>query len=114
MFQLNHALLEVSARKTLNRLDRSHGVPAYLASREFPSLSAELDQHSAAVRDIVEAAAAQAATTPPLAILAGYARGLLDEAGRPGLISPQSRADWARAGWLQLRLAGVCQVAAGL
>ncbi|MEV6429323.1 DUF6401 family natural product biosynthesis protein [Nocardia sp. NPDC051463] len=119
MFLLGPALLEVSARRTLTRLHKTHGVPALAAAATSPALSAALDQHSAAVRDILDLGVEDSAKVPESVLLAGYARGLLDhvressfraaggqDAGE--LRTPGTPADWANADWFQLRLAGVC------
>jgi hypothetical protein len=124
MFLLGPALLEVSARKILTRLHKTHGVPALAAAAELPALSAALDQHAAAVRDILELGVEDAAKVPASVLLAGYARGLVDqvreataqepEPGRQALTSaaPGDLGSWANAGWVQLRLASVCLHAA--
>ncbi|MFI6040391.1 DUF6401 family natural product biosynthesis protein [Nocardia sp. NPDC051321] len=114
MFLLGPALLEVSARKILTRLHKTHGVPALAAAAELPALSAALDQHAAAVRDILELGVEGAARVPISVLLAGYARGLLDHvreaAADHGMTSaaPDDLGSWANADWLQLRLASVC------
>ncbi|MBF6330821.1 DUF6401 family natural product biosynthesis protein [Nocardia transvalensis] len=112
MFLLGSALLEVSARKTLNRLHSSHGAPALAAAQEAPAVSAALDQHAAAVRDILELGVENSATVPGSVLLAGYARGLLEHSGRAALHAPRDPDGWLSADWLQLRLAGVCMLAA--
>ncbi|MBF6171187.1 DUF6401 family natural product biosynthesis protein [Nocardia blacklockiae] len=111
MFLLGSALLEVSARKTLNRLHKTHGVPALAAARELPAVSAALDQHAAAVRDILDLGVRDAANAPAGVLLAGYARGLLEHSGRPGPRAPYDLIGWAQAEWLPLRLAAVCMLA---
>ncbi|MCM6777083.1 DUF6401 family natural product biosynthesis protein [Nocardia sp. CDC159] len=111
MFLLGSALLEVSARKTLTRLHKTHGVPAQAAAREIPAVSAALDQHAAAVRDILELGVENSAAVPVSVLLAGYARGLLEHSGRAALRTPQGSGEWCDADWLQLRLAGVCLLA---
>ncbi|GAA5088876.1 hypothetical protein GCM10023319_39090 [Nocardia iowensis] len=112
---LGPALLEVSARKILNRLHKTHGVPALAAAAELPALSAALDQHAAAVRDILELGVEGAARVPVSVLLAGYARGLLDhvrevaaEHGAMTSSTPGDLGSWADADWVQLRLASVC------
>ncbi|WP_107659214.1 DUF6401 family natural product biosynthesis protein [Nocardia suismassiliense] len=116
MFLLGPALLEVSARKILNRLHKTHGVPALAAAAELPALSAALDQHAAAVRDILTLGVEESARIPVSVLLAGYARGLLDhvrevaaDRGAPmtGAV-PDDLGSWANADWVQLRLASVC------
>ncbi|MFI6868483.1 DUF6401 family natural product biosynthesis protein [Nocardia sp. NPDC050406] len=106
MFLLSSALLEVSARKTLKRLHGTHGVPARAAASEFPALSALVDQHAAAVRDILEMGVENSRAVAPTVLLAGYARGLLGDG-----LAPATPLDWRGADWLHLRLAAVCQLA---
>lgn len=79
MFSFGPVLLEASARKILNRLHKTHGEPALAAAAEHPALMAVLDQHAAAVRDILELGVPGAAEIPAEVLLAGYARGLLDQ-----------------------------------
>ncbi|WP_067835589.1 DUF6401 family natural product biosynthesis protein [Nocardia lijiangensis] len=121
MFLLGPALLEVSARRLLNRLNTTHGAPARIAAAEFPVVSAALDQHAAAVRDILDFGVEDAGSVPAAVLLAGYARGLLDHAGPAdaGTVpfvsaAPEDPLGWVDADWLQLRLAGVCLHAARL
>ncbi|MFC4125665.1 DUF6401 family natural product biosynthesis protein [Nocardia rhizosphaerae] len=91
----------------------TYGAPAAAAAAELPALSAELDQHAAAVRDILEFGVAESGGVVLSVLLAAYARGLLDQAAvdMPGsaAVAPLS---WHDAGWLDLRLAAVCQYAA--
>lgn len=111
MFLLGPALLEVSARRILTRLHRTYGVPALAAAAERPALLATLDQHAAAVRDILEVGIEEPAKVPASVLLAGYVRGLF--AGRAEKsAAPADLRDWVEADWLQLRLAGVCLHAA--
>ncbi|WP_431964717.1 DUF6401 family natural product biosynthesis protein [Nocardia sp. bgisy134] len=120
MFSLGPALLEVSARRMLNRLHTTHGAGALMAAAEFPSVSAALDQHAAAVRDILDMGIEGASSVPATVLLAGYVRGLLDhpcpaDSGTVPFVSaaPENALGWLNADWLQLRLAGVCRYAAG-
>ncbi|CAM4455423.1 DUF6401 domain-containing protein [Nocardia ninae] len=116
MFLLGPALLEVSARKILNRLHKTHGVPALAAAAELPALSAALDQHAAAVRDILTLGVEESARVPVSVLLAGYARGLLDHVREAAAdrgasmtsTAPGDLGSWANADWVQLRLASVC------
>ncbi|WP_194815438.1 DUF6401 family natural product biosynthesis protein [Nocardia sp. XZ_19_385] len=121
MFMLGPALLEVSARRIMNRLHDSHGEPALTAAAENPALSAVLDQHGAAIRDILDHGVEDSADVPPLLLLAGYVRGLLDQAREHQPATAQDLAemiatpmtglppaDWTEADWMQLRLAAVC------
>ncbi|MBF6521361.1 DUF6401 family natural product biosynthesis protein [Nocardia farcinica] len=119
MFLLGPALLEVSAHRMLNRLHRSHGAPALAAAAAYPAVSAALDQHAAAVRDILEFGVDDAHRVPVPVLLAGYARGLLDHCGATVATvlsgatpmtgeAPADPAAWLDADWLQLRLASIC------
>ncbi|MBL1075975.1 hypothetical protein JK358_16375 [Nocardia sp. 2] len=105
------ALLVVSARKTLTRLNRTHGAPARLAAEEFPALSAEIDQHAAAVRDILDAGVRNSAMVPTSVLLAGYARGVLEDLHDLDIPLPAEPDDWRYADWIHLRLAAVCALA---
>ncbi len=77
--------LERSARRALDRLHDQLGTAGLVAAATVPGLAAVLDQHEAAVRDIlttgVEASAAVAGTV----LLAGYARGIQDHLRERGL-----------------------------
>ncbi|MGV9414537.1 DUF6401 family natural product biosynthesis protein [Nocardia sp. NPDC003693] len=105
------ALLVVSARKTLNRLQRTHGSPVRSAARDFPGLHAVLDQHAAAVRDILDMGVENSSVVPTSVLLAGYARGLLEDLRESGEPLPDSAGQWQRADWVHLRLAAVCALA---
>ena len=111
MFPYGSALLEVSARKTLNRLHKTHGVPALVAAEKSPAVSAALDQHSAAVRDMVRLGIENSPAVPVSVLLAGYARGLVENSSRSAIIAPRDLAGWVHAEWLTLRLAAVCLLA---
>ena len=104
MFALGPRLFEVSARRYLEGVHRTHGAPALAAAGALPGLSAEIDQHAAAVRDILDLGVDTAGRVSPTVLLAGYMRGLLEDRTAP-LTQP---ADWAAAEWLHLRLAGTC------
>ena len=104
MFALGPRLFELSARRYLEGIHRTHGAPARVAATELPGVSAALDQHAAAVRDILDLGVDSAERIPATVLLAGYIRGLLAELSAP-LTEP---ADWATADWLHLRLAGAC------
>ncbi|MGO4616238.1 DUF6401 family natural product biosynthesis protein [Nocardia sp. 2YAB30] len=124
MFLIGPTLLEVSAQRILHRLHETYGVPALAAAAEIPALSAALDQHAAAVRDILRHGVPGASKVPAAVLLAGYARGLLDQvretsaagpdidepSGVPTMLgnAPGDLIGWAEADWAQLRLAGVC------
>ncbi|MFD3746469.1 DUF6401 family natural product biosynthesis protein [Nocardia sp. NPDC058633] len=113
MFAPGPALLELSAQRQLHQLNVEFGAPAAAVAAAVPALSALLDQHAAAVRDILAVGVDDSARVPLTILLAGYARGLVDHfaeradgfcAGAPG--------NWHEADWLQLRLAAVCAYAA--
>ncbi|MEU4316077.1 DUF6401 family natural product biosynthesis protein [Nocardia sp. NPDC024068] len=104
MFVPGPRLFEASARRFLEGMYRTHGAPAQAAAAELPGLIAELDQHAAAVRDILDLGVGTGEEVSQTVLLAGYMRGLMDDMTTP-IATP---ADWATADWLQLRLAGAC------
>lgn len=67
-----------------------------------PALAAEVDQHGAAVRDILLLGVEGAGTVGAVVLLAAYGRGLLDSA---------VDSEWAPASWLGVRLMAVCRLA---
>ncbi|MEV6100751.1 DUF6401 family natural product biosynthesis protein [Nocardia sp. NPDC051981] len=112
MFVPGSALLVVSARKTLNRLHCTHGAPAAEAAAVFPGVSAAIDQHAAAIRDILDLGVDNSGLVPTSVLLAGYARGILEDLREAeAAVLPHSLLDWQDADWLHLRLAGVCALA---
>lgn len=76
-----------------------------MAAAEVPGLTAELDQHAAAVRDILEFGVEDAGRIPVNILLAGYVRGLIEHTEFP--VFPPL--DWREADWLSLRVAAVCR-----
>ncbi|WP_447006619.1 DUF6401 family natural product biosynthesis protein [Saccharothrix isguenensis] len=97
------------ARRFLDRLSDELGIAAVVASGVLaPGVLAAVDQHGAAVRDIL-AFGVPAAAVAGVVLLAGYARGVLDEATAQGWQVPPV-VDWANADWTTLRLAAVCQL----
>ncbi|AVH22274.1 hypothetical protein IU438_04915 [Nocardia cyriacigeorgica] len=125
MFLLGPVLIEQSARRSIKRLHKMYGAPALAAAAELPALSAALDQHAAAVRDILEFGVDPDHGTPPVVLLTAYARGLLDQAREtaPAPLGPEDTppgppavpvdtAGWSEADWMVLRLAAVCVCAA--
>lgn len=119
VFSLGSALLDVSARTMLTRLHRTHGAPALAAAATSPALAARLDQHAAAVRDILAYGIEDAHRVPVHVLLAGYARGLVEHSGATvatvlagaaplSAAAPADPGGWTAADWLQLRLASVC------
>lgn len=83
------------------------GLTAGLA---IPAVGAQIDQHAAAVRDILALGVAGAGVVAGVVLLAGYADGVLDEAADAEWSLPE-QIDWARADWTALRLAAVVQLA---
>ncbi|MGW0179032.1 DUF6401 family natural product biosynthesis protein [Nocardia sp. NPDC003345] len=107
MFVPGPRLFEASARRFLEGMHRTHGAPALAASTGLPGLTAELDQHAAAVRDILDLGVGTGEQVSQTVLLAGYIRGLMDDMTTPVTTPP----DWATADWLHLRLAGACMQA---
>jgi hypothetical protein len=107
MFGFLSSWAEVSARRMLAHLDTRIGGPGMAAAASRPGLAAAVDQHAAAIRDILTAGI-DGATSLGIIPLAGYARGLLDHArsqGRP------VGAGWTSPDWLTTRLLAVCDLA---
>ncbi|MFD7656388.1 DUF6401 family natural product biosynthesis protein [Actinosynnema sp. NPDC059797] len=82
------------------------GIAAVLA----PGVLAAVDQHGAAVRDILAHGVSASAVAAGAVLLAGYAKGVLDEAAEHGWRVP-AVVDWANADWTTLRLVAVCHLA---
>src|SRR5256885_17030955 len=98
-----------AARAALADLTERIGTPGLAAAATLPGLLAELDQHGAALRDLL----GENDRAPSPIGLAGYADGLRDMAGDLGWHLPQAhQVDWARASWLLVRLLAVCQLPA--
>jgi hypothetical protein len=104
--------LERSARRLLDRL-QGHLGAGLLAAATIPGLTAVIDQHAAAVRDILEAGAESGAAVAGTVLLAGYAQGMLDHVRDRGgqLRVPTEAAGWAHADWVSMRLVAVCALA---
>lgn len=112
MFAPGRALLETSAQRQLQQLHTEFGAPAATVAAVAPALSAQLDQHAAAVRDILDLGVEDSARVPLVILLAGYARGLVDHfAERADGFFAGAPDNWLEADWLQLRLAAVCAYA---
>jgi hypothetical protein len=101
---------EHSARRYLNELGERLGTAGLLAAAASPGVLAAIDQHSAAVRDILHFGVPGTAAVAGAVLLAGYARGVLDEAAAQGWTMP-SVVDWSTADWTTLRLVAVCALA---
>ncbi|XVV05886.1 DUF6401 family natural product biosynthesis protein [Actinosynnema sp. CA-248983] len=95
----------MSARRFLDRLGAEIGMATAVLAPV--GVLAAIDQHAASVRDILAYGTPAAAAT---ILLAGYARGVLDEAAAHGW-TPPSIVEWAHADWTTLRLAAVCDLA---
>jgi len=91
---------EKNARQWISELSDRIGMAGWTALAVTPALAAEVDQHGAAVRDILLLGVEGAGTVAAVVLLASYARGLLDH-------SP----DWSPTSWLGVRLMAVCQLA---
>jgi hypothetical protein len=100
-----------AARVTLADLAARIGTAGLAAAATRPGLAAAVDQHAAALWDLL----GDDDQTPTEIGLAGYADGLRDMASGLGWHLPQPRSvDWDTAPWLVVRLVAVCQVAAAL
>ncbi|BAW09785.1 conserved hypothetical protein [Nocardia seriolae] len=73
-------------------------------------MSAAIDQHAAAIRDILDLGVENSALVPTSVLLAGYARGILEDLREAEAELPLSPLDWQDADWLHLRLAAVCSL----
>jgi hypothetical protein len=102
------ALTEWRARRWLSTLAVRFGTDGLAVAAAVPGLGAAVDQHAAAVRDILRHGAGGATLTDRV-LLAGYGRGLLDryDASMTQL-REHAAGRWTRADWLTLRLLAVC------
>ena len=95
--------LERSARRALDRLNEQVGTAGLLAAAAVPGLAAVVDQHAAAVRDILTVGVESGAAVAGVVLLAGYAQGVQDhlrERGEP-LHVPKDLTDWLNARLVQ-------------
>lgn len=100
---------ERDARRELVRLTDRIGAAGLAAAAMVPAVSAMVDQHCAAVRDILILGVEGSASTAGVVLLAGYARGLLDQARvDTAAVAAAVGGQWHRAEWLALRLVAVC------
>jgi hypothetical protein len=91
------------------------GTDGLLVAAAVPGLAAALDQHAAAVRDIVAQAGRTDATLTERVLLAGYARSLLDRFDvSVRQVRRHATGRWTRADWLALRLLAVCALSRSL
>lgn len=100
---------ELSARRMLAHLDVRIGNPGMAAAATVPGLTAAVDQHAAAVRDILTIGV-DGPTAMGVIPLAGYARGLLDHARTMGW-PVGAPLGWSKVNWLTARLLAVCDLA---
>jgi hypothetical protein len=104
------ALIEWRARRWLSALSARVGTEGLAVAASVPGLAAAVDQHAAAVRDILALPNSGAFTERVL--LAGYGRGLLDRFDvSMEQIRPQVLGRWTAPDWLSLRLLAVCALA---
>lgn len=99
---------ESAARRELASLADRLGVAVHAPQGWAPALVATVDQHAAAVRDILLLSGGQIGPVE----LAGYARGVQDVAHESGW-QPKARPgddNWA-SDWVSVRLAAVCLLA---
>jgi hypothetical protein len=105
------ALTEWRARRWLSALSARLGTEGLAVAASVPGLAAAVDQHAAAVRDIL-AQGVNAGVFTDRVLLAGYGRGLLD---RFDVSTEQVRTlvvgRWTSPDWLALRLLAVCALA---
>jgi Family of unknown function (DUF6401) len=108
-------LTEWRARRWLVTFGNRLGTDGLLVAAGVPGLGAALDQHAAAVRDIVAQAGQADASLTERALLAGYARSLLDRCDvSVRQVRRHAAGRWTRADWLALRLLAVCAVSSSL
>ncbi|WP_219416813.1 DUF6401 family natural product biosynthesis protein [Pseudonocardia nigra] len=108
------ALVQWRSDRCLARLHDELGAPGLAAAATLPGLSAAVDQHAAAVRDILRWGVDGSGRAGSAVLLAGYARGLLARAGTDTrAMGERVGTRWEDADWLVLRLLAVCALAAG-
>ncbi|TDO68693.1 hypothetical protein EV651_102616 [Kribbella sp. VKM Ac-2571] len=101
---------ESAAREKLSKLADTLATAGLTAGLAIPAVGAQIDQHAAAVRDILAFGVTGAGVVAGVVLLAGYADGVLDEAADAGWSLPE-QVDWTRADWTALRLAAVAGLA---
>jgi hypothetical protein len=110
-----NALTEWRAQRWLVTFGNRLGTDGLLVAAAVPGLAAALDQHAAAVRDIVAQAGGTDATLTERVLLAGYARSLLDRFDvSVRQVRRHATGRWTRADWLALRLLAVCALSRSL
>jgi Family of unknown function (DUF6401) len=102
-------LAEHQARRWLSRLMDQVGRAGLTAAASVPALLAAIDQHAAGVRDILLWGVEGSATVAGAVLLAGYAKGVLDQAGTDAARLRAAVGDcWQRADWITVRILAVC------
>jgi hypothetical protein len=105
-------LAEHRAQNWLTRLMDQVGAAGLAAAATVPALLAAVDQHAAGVRDILLMGVEGSTAAAGAVLLAGYAKGLLDQAGTDGTRLHAAVGDcWHRADWLTVRVLAVCALA---
>ncbi|MFL6121807.1 DUF6401 family natural product biosynthesis protein [Actinophytocola sp.] len=94
----------------LDRLNAQLGTAGLTAAAVVPGLAAVVDQHTAAVRDILTVGVESGAAVAGIVLLAGYAQGVQDHVRERGLTLsiPTGTAAWREASWYHVRLLAVC------
>jgi hypothetical protein len=108
--------LERTAKRRLERLNEQLGAAGLLAAAAAPALAAVVDQHAAAIRDILTVGVESGAAVAGVVLLAGYAQGVQDHLRERGhqLTVPDGTAGWLQASWYHVRLVAVCMLARNL
>jgi Family of unknown function (DUF6401) len=98
-----------NAQRWLADLMDQLGEAGLAAAATVPALLAAVDQHAAGVRDILLLGVPGAAVAAGAVLLAGYAKGLLDQAGTDASrLRAAVGESWDRADWLTVRVLAVC------
>lgn len=109
MAALFGSFVQWGARRSLTRLMGQIGTEGLAAAAALPGVCAVVDQHAAAVRDILMMGIEGSASVAGAVLLAGYANGLLDQArADAATVGVAVGGQWRHAGWLALRLVAVC------
>jgi hypothetical protein len=101
---------ERGAQRALNALGQRLAAGA-VALAATPALVAAVDQHAAAVRDILAHGVEGSALVAGAVLLASYARGVLEHAQQHGWTPPAEPDAWRHADWTSVRLLAVWHLA---
>jgi hypothetical protein len=97
------------AQRWLAGLMEQMGEAGLAAAAAVPALMAAVDQHAAGVRDILLLGVEGSAAAAGAVLLAGYAKGLLDQAGTDACRLRAAVGEcWHRADWLTVRVLAIC------